>query len=430
MKQVFHIFWIFIALFSTYGMSHPNIEAVKTNTNYLLIQESSLPIVDIEISINSGSKDDGSLKGITNYSIELLHQQKINEEKIIHSFEKIGASYSSSVNRDSSSLSIRFIKNSYNIDFVSNKLNEILKADNLDVESLEYTREVIINDIISRDLSPASIIAYKADEEFFTGTGYSHPVSGYKNIIEDIDIADIQKHLKNIININNIKISIVGDINENEAASFISRSLYNIPVHKKNISTINKLNYKGNGMLNNISHDSNQTHISIYIPSITRKHKNYYNMLVANYIFGGSGFGSMLMQEIREKNGLAYSVYSYLLPYNDIGILKIGMQTETKNTKKVLNILKNEINKLEIFDISNQTIQKAKTGLLKSFESRLDTNKKMLRNLSAINYYDMHDDYFENYIKGINSVTKESIISSLKSDLDFDKILVTTVGNN
>ena len=138
----------------------------------------------------------------------------------------------------------------------------------------------------------------------------------------------------------------------------------------------------------------------------------------------------MLMQEIREKNGLAYSVYSYLLPYNDIGILKIGMQTETKNTKKALNILKNEINKLEIFDISNQTIQKAKTGLLKSFESRLDTNKKMLRNLSAINYYDMHDDYFENYIKGINSVTKESIISSLKSDLDFDKILVTTVGNN
>ena len=69
-------------------------------------------------------------------------------------------------------------------------------------------------------------------------------------------------------------------------------------------------------------------------------------MLVANYIFGGSGFGSMLMQEIREKNGLAYSVYSYLLPYNDIGILKIGMQTETKNTKKALNILKNEINKL------------------------------------------------------------------------------------
>ena len=430
MKKIFLIITLFFCVLSTNAMSYPKIEAVKDNTNYLLIHEKSLPIVDIEISFSFGSKDDGNLKGITNYSIELLHQQKINGEKIIDSFEKVGALYNSSVNRDSSSLKIRFIKNDQNIEFISKKLNEILKAKNLNTTSLEYTRDVIINSITSRDLNPAAIISYKTNEEFFVGTGYAHPISGYKNIIKEISIADISKHLKKIININNIKINIVGDINENEATYFISRALDDVPMENDYVSIYNKLNYQGNSKVRKINHDSKQTHISIYIPSITRKHKNFYNILVANYIFGGSGFGSMLMQEIREKNGLAYSVYSYLAPFKDIGVLKIGMQTESKNTEKSLEILKKEINKFEKFDISDEKIKKAKFGLLKSFELRLDTNKKMLSTLSAINNYEMYDNYFQEYIKGINLVTKESIISSLKSDLDFENILINTVGNN
>ena len=430
MKKLFLIMTLFFCIPGTNAMSYPKIEVIKDNTDYLLIHEKSLPIVDIEISFAIGSKDDGNLKGITNYSIELLHQQKINGEKIIDSFEKVGALYNSSVNRDSSSLKIRFIKNDKNIEFISKKLNEILKAENLSATPLEYTRDVIINSITSRDLSPASIISYKTNEEFFVGTGYSHPISGYKNIIEEINITDIKKHIKKIININNIKVSMVGDINENEATYFISRVLSNVPMGNDYVSAYNKLNYQGNSKIRHIAHDSKQTHISIYIPSITRKHKNFYNILVANYIFGGSGFGSMLMQEIREKNGLAYSVYSYLAPFKDIGVLKIGMQTESKNTVRSLEILKAEIDKFKKFDISNEKVKKAKLGLLKSFELRLDTNKKMLSTLSAINSYEMHDNYFEEYIEGINLVTKESIISSLKSDLDFENISINTVGNN
>jgi zinc protease len=106
------------------------------------------------------------------------------------------------------------------------------------------------------------------------------------------------------------------------------------------------------------------------------------------------------------------------------------MQTESKNTNKALKILKTEINKLKIFNIDDKRIEKAKNGLLKSFELRFDTNKNMLRTLSSINDYEMHDNYFERYTEGINLVTKESIISSLQSDLQFEKILITTVGNN
>ena len=242
MKIMFHIIWVVFIVSSNSGMAYPKIKIIKDNTNYLLIQENSLPIVDINISFNTGSKDDGSLKGLTNYTIELLHQQKIDGEKIIDSFEKIGAIYNSSVGRDTSSLSVRFVKNDHNMRIVSKKLNEIFKDGNLSASSIEYTRELISKRIASRDLNPASIVSYKSDEEFFVDTGYSHPISGYMDIVQKIDIVDIQRHLKKIISINNIKISIVGDINEKETAHFISKLLNG--VSEKNGATFvkNKLN--------------------------------------------------------------------------------------------------------------------------------------------------------------------------------------------
>ena len=151
---------------------------------------------------------------------------------------------------------------------------------------------------------------------------------------------------------------------------------------------------------------------------------------MANYIFGGSGFGSMLMREIREKEGLAYSVYSYLQPYEDFGILKIGMQTENKNLKKSLDILKQQITNLKNMDFNDKEVNLAKVGLLRSFKVRFDTNKKILSTLSAINSYDFQKDYFFDYEEGLKNVTPASIEASLSQVLSFDDIMIITVGND
>ena len=412
-------------------LSFPVIKNIKQNPNYLLIEEISLPIIDVNITFNLGSKDDLNNKGITNYSINLLHLQKIDNEKIIDSFQKIGALYTSNVTRDSSSITLRFISSDENIRFISNQINKMLTSyDDISQDVYDFTKESILNSIETRELEPSSIISYKSNERFFKGTGYAHPIEGYKKDIEKLNSDIVNNHLSKIINKENIKINFIGDINEADAANFISTALYNIPLNNIYISNSKDLNFKGSSEIYSIEHDSNQTHISIYIPAVTRTNKNFYNILVANYIFGGSGFGSMLMQEIREKNGLAYSVYSYLMPYNNIGIIKIGMQTKTSNTSKALGILKDQIHKLKMFDISENQVSLAKKSLLKSFELRFDTNRKSLNTLSAINELNMSEEYFKRYIDGIKAVTKESIKSSLQSDIDFDNILITTVGRD
>ena len=426
-----YIFSFLVLIFSNVIQSYPKIEVLKDNSNYLLIHEASLPIIDVNISFDSGSKDDLANKGITSLSFELLHQQINNvNQKYINILENIGAQYSSSVSRESSSISIRFINTRENINVVSNNLGKMLANRNISRESFELTKEAMLDNIKSRDLDPSTLLSYKSNEEYFKNSSLAHPINGYEKTINKISVEDISSHLDNLLIQENTKISFVGDITKSQAIGFISKLQMNLP-QKSNINQkIFWDGYHEKSKLIEISHDSQQTHISIMIPSVTRTDEDFYNILVANYILGGSGFGSMLMTEIREKNGLAYSIYSYLVPYENFGIMKIGMQTENKNTHKALEILSEQLEIFQSFDIDENKIETAKLGLIRSFELRFDTNKKMLNTLSAINKLNLHNNYFDNYIEGIKSVSKESIRKALKMKIGFNKKLIMTVGNN
>ena len=120
--------------------------------------------------------------------------------------------------------------------------------------------------------------------------------------------------------------------------------------------------------------DSSQTHINIYIPAIKREDEDFYNILVANHIFGGSGFGSRLMREIREKRGFAYSIYSYLSMYNDFGILKINLQTDNRNVSQALQIISIELDKFKNFNATQEEVTSSKKSLIRNVLTRMKTH--------------------------------------------------------
>ena len=130
-----------------------------------MVNEKSLPIIDINILFNFGSKNDLSQKGITNFSVELLHQQKYKNKKFINTFEEIGAQFSSSVSRESTSISIRFINTEKNLTKISSMLGKMLSNKDISNETFELTKESILKNIKARELDPSSILSYKSNEE-------------------------------------------------------------------------------------------------------------------------------------------------------------------------------------------------------------------------------------------------------------------------
>ena len=416
--------------FSSNIWSYPDITIINNNKDYLLVEENALPIIDVNLTINTGSRDDDKIIGLTAFSFALLQEQVLKNEKIINSFEAIGAEYSSSVNKETSEINIRFISSENNIKTVSRLINIMLKHQYITDNSIDDLKEKFVKSINDREKKPGSVLSYRGDEIFFGDSRYRNPIRGYIEDIEKIKLKDVTNKLNSVIKIGKISINLVGNIDQKKASHFIADILFDIPLINNNSDFTYQHGYTNYDRYTHIPHESKQTHISIYIPSIGRTDNNFYNLLVANYIFGGSGFGSMLMREIREKEGLAYSVYSYLQPYENFGILKIGMQTENKNLKKSLDILKQQITNLKNMDFNDKEVELAKVGLLRSFKVRFDTNKKILSTLSAINSYDFQKDYFFDYEEGLKNVTPASIEASLSQILSFDDIMIITVGND
>ena len=405
----------------------PKIIKIKSNQDYLLIENTDLPIIDLRITFDTGSVNDGDNEGILSFSINLLHQQLLNNKKIISYFEEIGAQYDSSVSKEKSYISLRFVSTTHNIHLISETINEMLSLNGISDELVSENKVKILNIINRRDLDPARLAQKKADEIFFNGSPMSHPTIGYVRSIEDLDTNLINQKLIELISKNKISVSLVGDINENSSALLISNMIGNI----KRETQKNELPLKYNKLrknTENIFFDSTQTHINIYIPSVNRQDKDFYNILVANHILGGSGFGSRLMREIREKRGFAYSVYSYLSIYNDFGILKINLQTDNKNVNEALYVLSVELDKFKNFNPSKDEISSSKQSLIKNVLTRMDTNSSMLQTLSSINDYDLQDDYYRNYVNGIQNVNLRSMKKAISDNIKFENALIVTLG--
>ena len=134
------------------------------------------------------------------------------------------------------------------------------------------------------------------------------------------------------------------------------------------------------------------------------------------------------MEEIRQKRGLSYSVYSYLASTREEGYLKISLQTKNENLSLAKEIIAAQITRLKKFDVSEKEVETIKKSILRSFEMKTDTNKKILNLVSAINNLNLDLNYFENYKAKLNQVSKSTIQNALINSIDFNNISPLSVG--
>ena len=412
-------------LFSTTILfATPKINSVANNNNYLFVQLETLPIIDINITFNNGSLTDGELKGLTNLALNTIMSSNVDNKKIISYFENIGAKLSYSTGKESLSITIRTLNDIDQALVLTNIINRALRIEILDSNVLSLEKDRILRRISDSTKQPATLLNSSISAKLFPNSGLAHKVIGNKNSINKITDTQITNHIKKIFNLEDIEINIVGDITESNSKKLISSITNKLLINR----TFEVSSYKMQTSNHHTEFDSTQSHLAIIIPAIKRDDPEYHDILVANYIFGGSGFGSWLMEEIREKRGLSYSVYSYLASNRNEGYLKISLQTKNENLSLAKEIITEQINRLEKFDVTEEKVTAVKKSILRSFEMKTDTNKKILNLVSAINYLNLDLNYFENYKAKLDKVSKSTIKDTLMNSIDFSNISILSVG--
>ena len=146
-------------------------------------------------------------------------------------------------------------------------------------------------------------------------------------------------------------------------------------------------------------------------------------------MLGGGGFVSRLYNDVREKRGLAYSVYSYFSPQLQEGPFTIGLQTQREQTATALKVVNETLQKFVTEGPSQRELDDAKGNLVGGFSLRVDSNRKILDNVAAVGYYKLPLDYLDKWTAQIEKVTLQQARDAFKKYVDPSKTVTVVVGN-
>ncbi len=148
---------------------------------------------------------------------------------------------------------------------------------------------------------------------------------------------------------------------------------------------------------------------------MARSDPDFFPLYVGNYILGGGGFESRLMNEMREKKGLAYSVYSYFMPLKQPGAFQIGLQTKKEQADEALQLARSTLAEFIAKGPTEKELLAAKQNIIGGFPMRIDSNRKILDYLSVIGFYDLPLTYLDDFTRNIDRVTVAQIRDGVRA---------------
>lgn len=165
------------------------------------------------------------------------------------------------------------------------------------------------------------------------------------------------------------------------------------------------------------------------MPAVKRGDPDFFSLTVGNYILGGGGFSSRLMQEVREKRGLTYGVYSSFSPMIQKGPFLIGLQTEKKQADAALKVVNSTLDNFLKNGPTQAELKAAKDHLVNSFAMKMDNNRKILDLVSMIGYYRLPVNYLDTWTDNIRKVTVKDVQKAFHQKVIENELVTVVVGN-
>lgn len=297
-----------------------------------------------------------------------------------------------------------------------------------DEEPVARMREANKSRIRSSLADPEWITARILNDEAFKGHVYAQNSGGSLSSLDKIGPDDLRAFHKNHIGKNNMAVAVAGDITKEELMATLDQVFGGLPdVSPPPFTPVTGL--QGEGRVFVHKKDIPQTIIEILQPGIDKLDPDYQTAQVMNFILGSSGFGSRLTQEIREKRGLTYGIYSYFLDMKYFDGLQVSTSTENKNTDEVLSLVKAEWEKMKTAPVTAEELADAKSYLIGSLPLSLTSTDDIAELMLSLQIDGLPRDYLEQREEKIKSATPADVQAVARKLLDPGKMITILTGN-
>lgn len=318
---------------------------------------------------------------------------------------------------------IRFKGLSLNEDF--EHMIELLEDIMLHSTLNEFNKEVIkLKGEINADLDSPKTKAYA---EYYKALYKNHP---YGNTIlkiqEDIDNItkeDIKKTYENMLSSSRKIISVVGDFDEDKLLKLLEKYFGNIENNNNYICKTPEITIEKDELVCIEKDDAKQAQILEGWIFPTYTDKEYASICLMNSILGSSGLSSRLFLELREKQGLAYTVRSIYEPKTKSASFTIYIGTEPKNIKTAIDGFKSEIEKIKTIPVGNEELNDAKNNIIGKRGFYFETNALISSVTGMYEAQNLGCDYEEKFIETIKNVTAKDIQDCAQKYFSKPKVL-------
>jgi len=430
--RIFVISIIFL-LFQT-GVSADNAFRIQTwktgnGAKVLYVYAPQLPMVDVRIVFDAGSARDGKQPGLARLTSTMLAKGAgdWDTDAVAERFDNIGAVFSTSAMRDMASLSLRSLNDRKLLDTAIVTMQTVLTQPRFDEKELARMRRQTLIALKSQLQSPAAIVNKAFYRALYGQHPYASPPLGTEASIKAISRKDLQDFYKRYYVAGNALVAIVGDVDLAEAKRLAGELLSKLPKGQP-APALPPVPELEKAQLIKKAHPSTQTHVLVGQPGLRRGDPDYFALYVGNHILGGSGFGSRIMKEIREKRGLAYSSYSYFIPMRLPGPFQMGLQTSNGQRDEALALLNKILRDFIKQGPTDEEMQHALKNITGGFPLRIDSNKDIIEYIAMIGFYDLPLNYLETFNANIEAVTAAKVQDAFHRRIHPDRLVTVLVG--
>lgn len=406
-------------------------KATLSNGLTLVVAErNQLPTIHLQVLIRAGStRDPARYRGLANLTAEtLLQGTKTREAQTIsRQIESVGGSLSSGADLDFSTINLAVLKKDLGLglDLLADVLLNPLFSE---TELSRKTAEIKAR-LKRMDEDPRQVVQLAFTRKLYGEHPYAYPVEGSADGLERLTRKEVEAFYRDYYRPNNAVLTLVGRVSLEEAREHLEKTLGGwqpAPISAPLLP--DPLPLTGPAVVR-IDRPISQANLVWGHLGVARDNPDYYALQVMNYVLGGGGFVSRLMDQLRDNLGLTYGVYSHFNARAWPGPFEIAVETQNPNANRTVSEILKELRRLLEKGVTETELKEAQSYLTGSFPLRMDTNSKTVRLLSAMEFYGLGLDYPEKFPEWINRVTGEDVLRAARKYIHPDQFLLVVVGD-
>jgi zinc protease len=401
-----------------------------------LVPSPSIPMLDVQINVDGGSRRDPEVQaGLASATAGLLlaevasqpGQPALDENQLGEAWADLGAQFGASASGDRFSVSLRTLTEPDLLRGAVALAARQLAAPAWPERIWQRDRERTIAALIEAENRPGTQAARAFDAAVYG----NHPY-GFDTIpatLNAISVADMRDFYRRHMAACRAQVSLVGAIDRAQADRIVDQFMAAIaPNGCTALPPVAQVAPLAAAVERRIPFNAAQAQVQIGQPGFVRSDPDFFPLIVGNHILGGGGFTSRLTNEVREKRGLSYSVYSFFAPGLHAGAFQIGLTTRPDQADQAVAVAREVLQRFVREGPTEAELQAAKDNLVNGFALRIDSNRKLLDNVANIAWNGLPLNYLDDWTERVQRVSLVDIQRAFSRVLQPERMATVVVG--